>query len=186
MNDQKIVELYWARSEAAIDETAKKYGKYCHRIAYNILFDDEDSKECVNDTYLNAWESIPPHRPNPLATFLGKITRNLSLNRYQRKNAAKRGGGQLPLVLDELYECIPAPGSEDQIIDDLLLAELINRFLSELSPESRRIFMRRYWYMSPIAEIAKSYSITQSKVKMSLLRSRNALKELLIKEGVAL
>ncbi len=186
MEDNQIVDLYWERNESAIDETDKKYGKYCKSIAYNILFNEEDSKECVNDTYLKAWEAMPPHRPQRLATFLGKITRNISLNRYKYNHTDKRGGGQVPLVLDELQECIPNCVDTEKIADDMVLTNALNDFLGSLSVEARKIFMQRYWYMSSVAEIAKDYSISESKVKMSLLRSRNKLKKLLEKEGVAL
>lgn len=186
MEDRQIVDLYWARSESAISETAEKYGRYCHYIAYNILHNNEDSEECVNDTYLNAWGAMPDQRPNKLSAFLGKITRNLSLNRWERYNAEKRGAGQIPLALDELHDCIPSPDSANQIVDDLALVELFNRFLASLPKEKRKIFIRRYWYLSPIAEIAADYSMSESKVKMSLLRSRNALKQVLEEEGIDL
>ena len=181
MEDRQIVDLYWARSENAISETERKYGRYCYYIAYNILHNNEDSEECVNDTYLNAWKAMPNQRPSKLSTFLGKITRNLSLNRWE-----KRGSGQIPLALDELHECIPTSDCADQIVDDLALAEVFNRFLAALPKEKRMIFMRRYWYLSPIAEIATDYSISESKVKMSLMRSRNELKTLLEMEGMSL
>lgn len=186
MEDRQIVDLYWARSENAISETEIKYGRYCYYIAHNILHNDEDSEECVNDTYLNAWNAMPDHRPNKLSTFLGKITRNLSLNRWELYNAEKRGSGQILLALDELHECIPSTESVDRIVDDLTLAEIFNRFLAALPKEKRTIFMRRYWYLSPIAEIASDYSMSESKVKMSLLRSRKELKQLLEKEGISL
>ena len=186
MDDTQIIELYWARAESAVAETAKRYGRYCHTIAHNILHSDEDSEECVNDTYLRAWESIPPMRPERLSTFLGKITRNLSLDRYRRDNAEKRGGGEVPLALEELQECLPAGDGEDLAVDDLLLADIFNRFLSALTPEARKFFVRRYWYLSPVKEIARSYGVGESKVKMSLQRSRNALKKLLTKEGISL
>lgn len=186
MEDWQIVDLYWARSESAISETAGKYGRYCYYIAYSILHNNEDSEECVNDTYLNAWGAMPEQRPSKLSAFLGKITRNLSLNRWEWYNAEKRGSGQIPLALDELHECIPSPGRADKIVEDLALAKLFNQFLASLPKEKRMIFMRRYWYLSPIAEIAEEYSISESKVKMSLLRSRRALKQFLEKEGVEL
>ena len=186
MDDHQIVELYWARSEKAISETADKYGRYCHSIAYNILHSKEDSEECVNDTWLSAWNSMPEQRPDKLSAFLGRITRNLSLNRLRSYTAEKRGGGQVPLALDELSECVPANDRIDRIVDDFALADILNRFLASLNPEKRKIFMRRYWYLSPVAEIASDYGISESKVKMSLLRSRNALKTLLEKEGVDL
>ncbi len=186
MEDKQIVDLYWERSETAISETAHKYGKYCRYIAFNILRNDEDSKECVNDTYLRAWNSIPPHRPSVLKTFLGKITRNLSLDKYEQYNAEKRNSGQMPLILDEIQECVPASDNTENIIEEMALTEILNRFLSSLSLEQRKIFMRRYWYLSPIKEIATEYSISESKVKMSLFRSRNELKNLLEKEGISI
>lgn len=157
MDDQQIVDLYWQRSESAITETDMKYGRYCHAIAWQILFCEEDSKECVNDTYLKAWESIPPHRPDPLSAFLGRITRNLALNRYKHHRAKLRSPERISLVLDELHECIPDPKTTDQLIDDLVLTDLLNRFLTSLSTENRMIFMRRYWYLSPVKQIAMDY-----------------------------
>lgn len=186
MEDRRIVDLYWARSEHAISETEIKYGRYCYYIAHNILHNNEDSEECVNDTYLNAWNAMPDKRPSKLSTFLGKITRNLSLNRWELYHAEKRGSGQIPLALEELHECIPSHNSADRIVDDMALAEILNRFLAALPKEKRMIFMRRYWYLNSIAEIAADYSMSESKVKMSLLRSRNALKQALEKEGVYL
>jgi len=186
MDDKQIVDLYWERSETAISETAKKYGRYCHYIAFNVLHNDEDSEECVNDTYLNAWNSMPPHRPSVLKTFLGKLTRNISLNKYKQLTAEKRGNGQMPLIIDELHECLPAIESTESIIDDMVLVDVFNRFLASLTVEQRKIFMRRYWYLSPVKEIATDYGMGESKVKMSLLRSRNELKHLLEKEGVSL
>lgn len=186
MEDRDIVELFWNRAEIAIPETANKYGKYCYSIAYNILRNHEDSEECVNDTYLNAWKSMPPHRPNRLSTFLGKIIRNLSLNRWEQNNSEKRGGGQVLLALDELSEYIPAAENVEQTVDDLVLVEVFNRFLESQSKSRRKIFMQRYWYMSSIKEIATGYGITEGQVKMSLLRSRKALKNFLEEEGIGL
>ena len=186
MDDKKILDLYWMRSETAISETANKYGKYCHFIAFNILRNDEDSQECVNDVYLKAWETIPPQRPNRLSVFLAKITRNLSLNLYKKQNAGKRGNGQIPLALDELQECIPTIDSTEQAVDGLFLTEILNQFLDSLPTETRKIFMRRYWYLSSIKEIAEDFHIGESKIKMLLLRSRNKLKNLLEKEGILL
>ena len=186
VEDKQIVDLYWERSEAAISETDKKYGRYCRYIAYNILFNDEDCQECINDTYLKAWAAIPPHRPDRLSAFLGKITRNISLNRYKYNHADKRCGGQMPLVLEELHECIPSAENPEQIVEDIVLTDTLNRFLAALPAETRKIFMRRYWYLSSVKEIAEDYSITESKVKMSLMRSRNKLKQLLEKEGITL
>ncbi|WP_026489992.1 RNA polymerase sigma factor [Butyrivibrio sp. XBB1001] len=186
MEDNQIVDLYWARFEKAISETSNKYGHYCYYIAYNILHSKEDSEECVNDTYLNAWNAMPDQRPNILSAFLGRITRNLSLQRWEKYTAQKRGAGQVPLALDELQDCIPATDKTVHIVDDLMLADLLNRFLASLTAEKRIIFMRRYWYLCPVAEIASDFAISESKVKMSLLRSRNELKLLLTKEGIDL
>lgn len=186
MEDKQIVDLYWMRSEDAIVQTDKKYGKYCHTIAYNILNNSEDSEECVSDTYLKAWNSLPPRRPAKLSAFLGKITRNLSLDKYRYLSAEKRGAGELPIALEELSGCVPSSDNTEQIIEQMALVDLLNRFLASLSPEPRKIFMRRYWYVSSIQEIAEDYGLTESKVKMSLLRSRNQLKDLMEKEGVTL
>lgn len=186
MQDHQIIELYWTRMEQAIAETAKKYGRYCYGIAYRILHSSEDSEECVNDTYLRAWEAIPPTRPERLAVFLGKITRNLSLDKCRYYSADKRGSGQLMLALEELGDCLPSGDHVEQVVETLALTEVLNRFLEGLSVENRRIFMRRYWYFSEVKEIARDYGISESKVKMSLLRSRNRLKQLLEQEGVRL
>lgn len=186
MEDRQIVDLYWARSEKAISETEKKYGRYCYYIAYNILHNREDSEECVNDTYLNAWGAMPDQRPDKLSAFLGKITRNLSLNRWESYHAEKRGSGQIPLALDELRECVPSFDIAEQVVDDLVLADVLNRFLASLSKEKRMIFMRRYWYLSSITEIAADYSMSESKVKMSLLRSRKAFQQMLENGGIGL
>ena len=183
MDDKKIVDLYWERSEIAISETSKKYGKYCKYIAFSILHNDQDSEESVNDTYLRAWNSIPPHRPSALKAFLGKITRNLSLDRYEQLHAEKRHGGQVPLVFDELQDCISSSSSTEAIVEEIALTEVLDRFLSTLSSEQRKIFMQRYWYFASIKEIAASHGISESKVKMSLLRSRDQLKRMFEKEG---
>lgn len=184
MEDREIVDLYWARSDRAISETERKYGRYCHYIAYNILYNEEDSEECVNDTYMNAWKTIPPHRPSLLKTFLGKLTRNISINKYKSLTAEKRGRGDLPMVLDELHETLAGHEKTESIVEDMVLIDVLNSFLGSMSKEKRMIFMRRYWYFSSIKEIARDFNIGESKVKMSLLRSRNELRELLEKEGI--
>lgn len=186
MDDGKIIELYWERSEQAISETSEKYGRYCHRIAYNILHNDEDSEECVNDTYLRAWESIPPQRPNNLQAFLGKITRNLSLNKYEKMSAEKRGAGQTPLILDELSECIPGEEDTPSTAENMVIRDVIDRFLENLPPETRKMFVRRYFYMSPVKDIAREYGISESKVTVTLFRTRKKLKTALEKEGIFL
>lgn len=184
MEDDQIVGLFWKRSEEAIHQTRLKYGQYCHVIAYHILYSSEDAEECVNDTYMRAWNSMPPNRPARLKSFLGKITRGLSLDRYRKQHARKRGMGVIPLVLEELQECIPAGNAGGDFTDDLALIELLNAFLAMLPPETRKIFLRRYWYMDSIREISNGYGMSESKVKMRLLRTRKLLKEFLEKEGV--
>ena len=184
MDDTRIIDLFWERSEDAIAETAQKYGRYCLSIAYTILQNNEDSEECVNDTWVRAWGAMPPHRPYNLPAFLGKITRNLALDRCRKDTADKRGARRLHLALEELEVCVPSSYQVEQIIDEITLQELLNSFLGSLTQENRKIFMRRYWYMSTVKEIADAYGLTESKVKMSLLRSRRQLKKLLQKEGV--
>ena len=186
MEDSQIIQLYFDRSEDAISQTAAKYGKYCHTIAFNILHNFEDSEECVNDTYWKAWGIIPPRRPKRLAAFLGRITRNLSLDVYRHYTADKRSCGELAIALDELGDCVSSTGSMEDHADEMVLVNTLNRFLTSLSAEHRKIFMRRYWYVCSVKEIADDYGITESKVKMSLLRSRNQLKAVLEKEGIAL
>ncbi len=186
MDDNKIIELYMARSEDAISETSKKYGRYCHYIAYSILHDDEDSAECVNDTYLRAWNSIPPKHPNRLQTFLGKITRNLSLNKREMLSAEKRGNGQASMILDELSECIPSQEDTASTVDSMVIKDVLDSFLDELPVEARKIFVRRYWYMSSVKEIADEYGLSESKVTVTLFRTRCKLKALLEREGIIL
>ena len=182
MDDSGIIALYWERSDRAIAETANKYGAYCHTIADAILPSREDAEECVNDTWLRAWNAIPPHKPERLQTFLGKITRNLALNRWEKERAQKRGVGQSSLILDELAECVGS--GEDRIADELHFREVLNRFLAGLPARTRKIFVRRYWYMSPVKEIAADYGISESKVAVTLFRTRNQLKAVLEKEEI--
>lgn len=184
MDDDKIVALYWERDEKAIKETENKYGKYCYRIAYNILFNEEDAKESVNDSYLGAWNSMPPHRPTILSTFLGKITRRLSLNKWREKNAKKRGGGETVLALDELMECIPSNQKIDSKLEAEELGKILDAFLDELPIMERRVFICRYWYMDSISEICEHFGFSQSKVKSMLYRMRGKLLIKLKKEGV--
>ncbi len=183
MNDETILELYLERSEQAIEETEKAYGRYCHYIAYTILRSDEDAEEIVNDTWLKAWQVIPPQKPNPLKGFLGQITRRLSINRLETYTAQKRGGGQYPLTLDELAECIPSAESGEDIANITALTDILNRFLRSLPLDARRVFIRRYWYTASVSEISKAFSMSESKVKSLLLRTREKLKVILEKEG---
>lgn len=183
MEDSEIIDLYFARSEQAIAETDRKYGPYCRAIAYRILENRDDSSECVNDTYFRVWNAIPPQRPTGFRAFLGRITRNLALGRYRASRAQKRGGGRVEVALEELREaavCLPP----DEAVDEAELARLIDAFLDGLAPQARVFFVRRYWYLDSVKEIAAAYHVGVSAVKMSLLRSRNALKARLEEEGV--
>lgn len=186
MDDQQIIELYWKRSEDAIAQTRKKYGKLCSHVAYNILGNRQDSEECVNDTYLKAWNAIPPSRPQKLSAFLCRITRNQALKRYESNSAEKRGGGQVPLALEELAGCIPDPDSVTAVTEQRELTRQLNAFLAELSAETRKMFLRRYWAMEPVREIAKAMGISESKVKVTLHRTRKRLKIHLEQEGIVL
>lgn len=184
MEDSDIVELYWQRSEQAVSETIAKYARYLRSIAYRILYNDADSEECVNDTYSHAWNAMPPHRPQKLGPFLGKITRNLALNMYERMTAEKRGAGEVPAALDELSEVIGKETVQAEV-DAVYLTDSINTFLGTLNEQTRKIFVRRYWYMSTIGEIAEDYGISESNAKMTLMRTREKLREYLRQEGYA-
>lgn len=182
MDDKQIVELYWQRCESAIEETDKKYGRYCHYIAYHILADNEDAKEIVNDTYLKTWNTVPPNRPDPLKPYVGTISRQLSLNRYEAQHAQRRRG-QVALALDELAECIPDTDSGADIGESVALSDALTRFLWGLPERTRILFVRRYFYMSPVAEIAADFSMKESAVTMLMLRTRRKLAHFLKKEG---
>lgn len=186
MEDKQIVALYWQRSERAISETAGKYGKYCYSIAYNILYNSEDADESVNDTYMGAWNSMPPNKPDILSAFLGKITRNIALNKWRSKNATKRGGGQVAAVLEELEDCIAANDSVEEQIEAMELTKVINKFLEGLKDMERRVFVCRYWYMDPVSEICNQFGYSESKVKSMLFRTRNKLQAYLEKEGISI
>ena len=183
MDDELIVRLYWDRSESAISETDRKYGAYCNSIAYGILQNKEDAEESVSDTYMDAWNSMPPHHPSILATFLGKITRRISIDRWRSKTRLKRGGGEIDLALEELEQCIAGGQSPEQEIEQKKLAQAINDFLDELPVQERRVFLARYWYMDSIREIAAHFKFSQSKVLSMLFRTRNKLRQHLEKEG---
>jgi len=184
LEDSKIIDLYWARKEQALAETDAKYGSYCRTIARNILRNFEDTEECVSDTWLHAWNSMPPQRPGILSAFLGRITRNLSFDRCKYQQAAKRGGGALPLALDELGECIPSAQRVEYALEQKELAAAIDRFLRTLPEKDCNLFLRRYWYVDTIAEIARQYGMTESKVKMQLSRTKEKLRIYLEKEGI--
>ena len=184
MDDARIVELYWSRSEQAISETEAKYGKYCRTIARNILADSADAEECVNDTYLKAWNSMPSNRPARLAPYLGRLTRWLSLNRLRDQDCLKRGKGELPLVLDELAETLDSGFDTEKELEIRELNREIRRLLSRLEKEERDIFLSRYWYVASIAEIAERSGFTESKVKSMLHRTRKKLLKQLKEEGL--
>ena len=183
MEDQKIIELYFQRNTDAIKETDNKYGSYCFAIANNILHNNEDSEECVNDTWLNAWNAIPPQKPITLRMFLAKITRNLSFNRYESRNAEKRGGGEMHLVLDELAECIANETDTENEYLAKELEEIIRVFVRELPERECNIFIRRYFFTESISMISRRYGMTDNYVTVILSRIRKKLKVRLEKEG---
>lgn len=186
MEDEKIIEMYFARLESAISETAAKYGAFFRRISRNILGSDQDAEECLNDAYLKAWNSIPPEKPNKLQAYIGRIVRNLSLNRYRRLTAQKRGAGEIPVALSELEECIPTADTVQRECDRAELSAALNRFLKSLPEEKRTVFLRRYWYLVPVKDIAEQCGMSESKVKSMLLRTRNQLRQFLEKEDITI
>ena len=184
MEDSQILALYFARSETAIQETDRKYGRYCYRIAYSILASQQDSEESVNDTYLSAWNSIPPRKPVRLSTYLGKLTRNISIDRWRGTSAQKRGNGETALALEELGECVSGqPGMEEAMVQKEVIASL-NRFLASLSEDERTVFLCRYWYVNSMEEIARKTGFSLGKVKSMLHRTRKKLAVNLQKEGL--
>ncbi len=185
MEDSAIIGLYWDRDQRAIEETAGKYGAFLHALAWNILHSRGDAEECVNDTYLRAWNAIPPARPAALRAWLGRIARNLSLDRWKEGRTQKRGGGA-EILLGELDDCLPAPRGVEQQLEDREIAALISAFLRRLPAESRAVFLRRYWYGQDLADIAAERRCGVGKVKSSLFRTRKALRAYLEKEGVRL
>lgn len=183
MDDRAIVDLYFKRSEDAISETDKKYGRYCRCIAENILHSPESAEECVNDAYMNAWCSIPPTRPSRLQAYLARLTRNGALNRYMRDRAQKRNAG-VEAVLDEIGELVAAPESDP--VDMIALRDGLNEFLSSLTRRARIIFVKRYWYLASIKDIASEMDASESSIKVSLHRTRGELKEFLEKKGITI
>lgn len=186
MEDKQIIDLYMQRDESAITETASSYGGYLLSIAFNILYSKEDSDECVNDTYMKAWNVIPPNSPKSLRCFLGRITRNLALNIVEMKSAFKRGSGQAYAALEELEECIPSGESVEEKYDEKALIAILNSFLKSLPQKTRVVFVKKYWYMDSVKGIAASTGLTESNVKAILMRTREKLKETLEREGVTL
>ena len=186
MTDLQIISLYWQRSEDAIAASSAAYGGYCRTIAQNILHNAEDSEECVSDTWLNAWNTMPPQCPQRLRAFFGRITRNLALNRWKQEHTAKRGGGQTAAALTELEECIPAADGAVQAVEDAELARVLQQFLLAQPEPKRTVFLCRYWYLTPVKEIAERCGMSESKVTAILYRMRQRLKKTLEQEGIAL
>lgn len=183
MNDDRIIALFFERDEQALLEVQEKYGAYCHAVALDILDSRQDAEECVNDTYLHAWNAIPPQRPQFLSAFLAKITRNLAISRYRANHRDKRGKGRLTLALDELEYCLPDRG-QGNLADDLVLRQSLNDFLHALPEPARGIFLRRYWYVRSVAEIAQELDMKESRVKMILHRTREKLRVHLQDAGI--
>ena len=183
MEDRQIVELYWIRDPRAVSETQAKYGVWCRRIAENILGDIEDARECENDTYMRAWSTIPPQRPETLGPYLGKIVRNLSLNMLSMGRADKRGGGQAPLVLDEISDIVSGSWQAEDALEGKELIETIEEFLKRAGREKRRVFLLRYWYFESVGSIAAKTGRTENSVSVTLSRMRAKLKKFLIERG---
>lgn len=184
MDDRKIVDLFWQRDQTAITETDRKYGRRCFGVSYGVLSDAQTAEECVNDSYLALWNSIPPQRPLHFSAFLYRIVRSVSFNRVKARYARKRGGGESELVYDELDECLASDFSVESELEAKELKEHINRFLFTLSKDDRIIFACRYWLLLPIAEIAKRLGFSEARIKTSLYRSRKRLRDYLSKEGL--
>ena len=183
MTDEKIIELYFARNEVAIEETDRKYGMYCFQISNNILNCREDSEECVNDTWLKTWGSIPPTKPQCFRLFLARIVRNLSFNKYKAKYTDKRGTGEIALILDELEECIAGKNDVEDFYMTKELQSTINMFVCSLPERECNVFVRRYFYSDSIKDISKRYDLSENNVRVMLNRTRNKLKVRLKKEG---
>ena len=182
MDDKTIIELFWQRSEQAISETDKKYGKLCLDVAQRIVFNAQDAEECVNDTYLGAWNTIPPSRPDVLSAFILKITRNVAMKKIRYENAKKRSV-HATVSFTELDECISSQESMEETVEANELAKSLEAFLGNIDYESRNMFIRRYWFFDSIKEIAIRFAVSESKVKSQLFRVRNNLKKHLVKEG---
>lgn len=185
MEDGKIIDLYWARSQQAIAASEEKYGAYCHTIARRILDREEDAEECVNDTWLRAWNAMPPQRPNVLSAFFGKLTRNLSLDRWRHIRAAKRGGSQVEVALHELEDCLPDRRRPDENLEAAETAAVISAFLRRQRLEDRALFVRRYFHLEPLDELARQLGLSGGQVKSRLHRMRRELRTELEREGVA-
>jgi len=184
MDDHMILDLFLKRQESAIVETKRKYGQRLYRTAMNILHSNEDAEECVSDTLFKAWETIPPTQPVYFGAYLAKITRNLSINRWEAKGASKRGGGEVDVLLDELKECVSAPGGPEEAYEAALVTEAINTFLSTVDQTARVAFVLRYFHGESIRTISERFQVSESKVKSILFRARKKLGAYLEKEGI--
>ncbi len=184
MEDERIVELLFARDQSALAEVERKYGGWCRAVAGNILTDPEDAKECVNDALMNLWRSVPPERPKSLKAFLGSLTRCAGLKRYRDSRAEKRGGGETALALEELSECVPSGSTPEREAEARELGRAVNDFVMSLKTDERNVFISRYWYLQPVGAISRRFGFSESKVKSMLHRTRKKLKERLIREGI--
>jgi len=185
LDDNQIIDLYLQRCENAINETAKRYGSYCQAIAMGILHNKEDAEEVVNDTFLSLWNLIPPKHPDPFSTYIGRITRNIALDKYESRNAKKRGGDKTTLIFSELDLCLPSAFNVEDELDINNLSKEINNFLSTVKREDKLFFVGRYWYNYSICEIASKLNVGESKVKVTLHRTRKKLKTYLEKRGIS-
>ena len=185
LEDEQIIQLYWDRDTAAILETEEKYGRYCGKIAMNILQSASDAEECVNDTYYKTWDTIPPQRPALFPPFLGKIVRNLALDRYRYNHAQKRGQ-RMEVIFSELENCLSSGDFAEEALEASVVTEAIDRYLAGLSSKKRILFVQRYWYAQSIHEIARAFDMSEGQVKSTLFRLRNGLRDALKKEGVEL
>lgn len=183
MEDQQIVALYWQRDQRAIEHTQKKYGNYLTKVAYHILYDLEDCAESVNDTYMAAWNAIPPHSPKSLCAFLSKLTRRISIDLLRKKQSAKRGGGEYEMSLEELSQCLPGGHDPETDVYGRDLVRTIENFLHALPEKTRNVFIGRYFYMDSVKEVARYCGLTESNAKVLLHRTRTALGEYLKEEG---
>lgn len=182
MDDAQIVTLYWARREEAIEESVRRYDGLCRHVIGTVLTDEQDAQECLNDVWNAAWNAMPPHRPEKLAPFLAKLARRAALHRLRTQTAQKRGGGEASLALEELAECLPCDGDTQHTVEQQELIRAVNVFLAELGKQERRVFLCRYWYFDSVADIARRFHWSESRVKMTCKRARQKLVAYLQKE----
>ena len=186
MNDERIIELYFAREEAAITETDRKYGSYCRRVTLNILENSEDSEECVNDTYMKLWNAIPPKRPKSFGAFVAAAARNVALNMLRGRTAEKRGGKGVSLAFDEISDCLPSAQTVESVFDEKELVSALNSFLGSLDKKKRTVFMKRYFHFFSMSEIASDMGMSEENVRTTLFRTREKLRKFLEKEGISI